>query len=523
MLESNFSEEVVSLKAQNTWLNASLDEAKTEIEQLKHNIIILQKHIFGKKSEKTRVIEPNQQELLFNEAEANTTLAKEETESDDTCLEYDARQSVHEEASTSKPETRGRKPLPKSLPCEQIELKLPESQLLCSCGGNLEHIGDEISEELHYRSASYIRREYIRHKYACKCCAENIVRAPAAFRPLSKTLASSGMLADVLVKKYCDHLPLYRQSQILQRQEIDISRSTLSNWVIRSADKLLPLHEVLREELLRSDYICSDETTLNVLENDKSKNYMWVHLSGLRTERIVIYDYNESRSSSVASNFLSGFSGYHQSDGYAGYNELHSRDEVTGIGCWAHARRKFVDITSVVKIRGFAHEALDMINKLYSIEKRLQGLTSEEIKLRRQERSRPILAELYEKLKYYEDKVPPSGYLAGAIGYCLNQWEKLNVYLEDGRLRIDNNDAERIIKPFVIGRKNWLFSSTEGGAKASSIIYSIAETCKANKVNVFDYFKYILENIHMTENKEQLRGMLPWKLDKELLKINRRA
>jgi hypothetical protein len=163
------------------------------------------------------------------------------------------------------------------------------------------------------------------------------------------------------------------------------------------------------------------------------------------------------------------------------------------------------------------------LTQLYVVEKRLSGLSADEIKLRRQERSSPILEKLYRQLKYHEDKVYPEGYIAKAIGYCLNQWDKLIRYIEDGNLRIDNNDAERSIKPFVVGRKNWLFSNTEGGAKASSIIYSIVETCKANKVNPYDYFKFILENIHKADTKEKLREMLPWRLDKDLLKRYRGA
>lgn len=523
MLHSNLSEELISLKAENAWLNTSLDVAKSEIEQLKHSISVLQKYIFGKKSEKTLYIDPKQQELLFNEAEANATLLIDQ-QGDDNNHSLAVEETLKvDERDSSDTETRGRKPLSKKIPRERIALQLPQSSLSCACGGTLSHIGEEISEELHYRKASYICREYARYKYACNDCEERVVRSPASFRPLSKCIASSGMLADVLVKKYCDHLPLYRQSQILQREEIELSRSTLSNWVIKCADKLAPMIIIMKEELLGSGYICSDETPLNVLENASSKNYMWVHLSGDRAQRVVLYDYNESRSSSVPSNFLLGFKGYHQGDGYAGYNELHEESGVIGVGCWAHARRKFFDITSVVKTRGYAHEALDLINNLYKIEKGLSGLSYEDIKKKRMELSVPILEALYKSLKFYEDKAPPNGYLAKAIGYCLNQWEKLTAYLKDGRIRIDNNDTERAIKPFVIGRKNWLFSNKECGAKASSIIYSLVETCKANKVNVFDYFKYILENIHRAENNDQLREMLPWKLDKELLKSNRAA
>ena len=443
-MQSNLGQDIRELKNQNSWLKSSLEIAnndnqklhvfnkelitsnkslQTELENLKKNMSLLQRYVYGQRSEKTKFIDNNQQELLFNEAEVN--VSSNESPPDVLNSEDTNNLATEDESDILSQEKRGRKSLPKSLPREKVFLELSKADLSCACGGKLEHIGDEISEELHHRPASYVVREYVRYKYACKCCEEKVVRSPAAFRPLHKCVASSGMLADVIVKKYCDHLPLYRQSQILGRQGLDISRSTLSNWIIKSSLLLEPLLDIYKEELLQCNYICSDETILNVLGVNKSNCYMWVHQSGLRTERIVIYDYHSSRSKSVANNFLNGFTGYHQCDGYIGYSDIHSQEGVHGVGCWAHARRKFVEITHNVKTRGSAHELLDLINQLYVVEKRLSGLSANEIKLRRQERSSPILEKLYKQLKYHEDKVYPEGYIAKAIGYCLNQWDKL--------------------------------------------------------------------------------------------------
>lgn len=279
----------------------------------------------------------------------------------------------------------------------------------------------------------------------------------------------------------------------------------------------------MKKEMLKSDYICSDETTVNVLQESKSTNYIWVHQSGERHNRIVIYEYNKSRSQDVINEFLLNFRGYHQSDGYVGYAAVHSKDYIIGVGCMAHARRKFMSLVKVSKTRGVADEIVDIMNNLYKIEKKCSGLPVENIKSIRQSESVVFLNELKDKLEYYKDKAVPKGFLYNAINYSLNQWQKLTAYLQDGRLRIDNNDSERAIKPFVIGRKNWMFHNTEGGADASCVIYSIIETCKANNVNAFNYLKYVLENVHKVQNEEQLFDLLPFNISRDILKENRRA
>lgn len=485
-------------------LHAINKAQRLELDQMKQHILLMKQALFGKKSEKT-ADNKAQMDLLFNEAECYADNSVEKAE-------------YEEKIVVKKKKGGGRKPLPKDLPRERVIHELAEADLQCDCGGELEHIGEETSEELDVIPAKILVKEHVCYKYACKFCHENVKKAPAPFRPLNKTIASSGLLSDVLVKKYSDHLPLYRQTEIWKRYDIDLPRSTLSNWVIGCAYKLEPLVALLKEEILSSDYICSDETTLNVLKESKQTNYMWVHQSGERERRSVVYEYNKSRSKEVANAFLEGFSGYHQGDGYAGYNDVHAKKGVTGVGCMAHARRKFMALVKISNSRGVAHEIVSLMNELYTLEKKISGLTADEIKARRHERARPILDELLERLNFYKDKAVPKGTLSSAINYSLNQWDKLTAYLEDGRLRIDNNDAERAIKPFVLGRKNWLFSNTEGGAKASCVVYSLIETCKANKVNSFYYLKYILENIHKAENNDQLRQMLPFNLNPEILK-----
>ena len=508
------TQDLESAMTSNKDLHAANSTLKIEVDHLKQLVLLMKQAVFGKKTEKT-VYNAAQMNLLFNEAESNADIPITEDNKDDN--DADTEKTV----ITKKP--GGRRSLPKTLPREIVIHELPPSELQCSCGGTLSRIGEEISEELHYIPAKVLVKEHVRYKYACKCCEENVKRAPAAFRALDKSIASSGLLADMLVKKYSDHLPLYRQSEIWNRQEIDLSRATLSNWVIGCAEKFELLVNLLKKEIIKSDYVCSDETPLNVLNEPKNTSYMWVHLSGLRKNRCVVYEYNKARSQEVVNQFLGDFKGYHQSDGYIGYSDLHSKDGVVGVGCMAHARRKFMDIIKISKSRGVAHEVVSIMNELYSLEKKIASLGYDEIKSKRNEKAKPILDKLYTLLKYYEGKAPPQGVLSKAIGYTLNQWDKLTAYLKDGRLRIDNNDIERAIKPFTIGRRNWLFSNTERGAKASSIIYSLIETCKANKINSYYYLKYILENIHRATNVEELRAMLPFNLDPAILKQAGRA
>lgn len=529
MITATPDNKISNLEEQNNWLLAELalaqakeikliaanesvitanNNLKIELNNLQQQLQLLKQAIFGKRSEKIASLNVDQLSMLFNEAEYISDKASDTLE-----------EGEDETLVTKK--KKGRKPLSKDIPRERIIHELPESELACACGGRLEHIGEETSEELHHIPATLVVREHVRYKYACKCCQETIKRAPPPFRVLDKCLASSGMLADVLVKKYEDHLPLYRQSQIWQRQDIDLSRSTLSNWVLGCAEKLKPLIEIFKAEIVTSNYVCSDETPINVLSNT-AKSYMWVHMIGHRERRAIIFEYEPNRRGSNADEFLKDFAGYHQCDAYSGYLKLHEKEQVIGVGCAAHARRKFMEIIKSVKTEGFSHKAVALFNKLYAIEKKIYWHPPDIIKAERQKHAAPILEDLYELLNYHKDLTPPQGVLSKAINYTLNQWENLTRYLENGMLRIDNNDTEQIIRPFAIGRSNWMFCNSESGANASSIIYSVIATCKANKVNSYNYLKYVLENIYLAVTEEDLRALLPYNIDQDMLKNFRR-
>ncbi len=507
----------LNLQNANVTLTKDTDELKSTNEVLTSELAIkdqqiamLKQAIFGKKSEKAKAVCEKQLSFLFDEAEVSSDKKEDngDLESED---EY--------EDISFRRKKGGRKKLPKNLPRERVIHELPECELQCDCGSSLCHIGEDVSEELHFVPAKLLVKEHVRYKYACKSCEENIKRAPAPFRPLGKALASSSLISDVLVKKYEDHLPLYRQSKIWGRLGIHISRQTISNWVISCGDKFDPIVELMKEDILSSDYVCSDETSLNVLQSSKETNYMWLHMSGVRERRALLYEYDESRSQKAIKEFVDKFTGYHQCDAYSSYNKLHNKKGVIGIGCMSHARRKFMDILKIVKNKacGVSYKIVGLMKKLYSLEQEIKEHDPDEKKRKREEKAKPILDKIYELLIKYKNKAPPGGMLAKAINYSLNQWDKLSGYLKDGRIRIDNNDAERAIKPFVIGRKNWLFSNSENGAKASCIIYSLIETCKANNIKAFDYLKYLLENIRDDMTTKQLRCFLPYNIDPAVL------
>ena len=498
------------LQTANSTLEKRNSALVSEIEILKHNLGILQRAMFGKKSEKLDPQNIEQLSLLFNEAEAGADpqaeldLVEEEDEADTT------------------PQTKkkpGRKPLPANLPRKQIIHDLPESEKICPCGCMLTKIGEESSEQLDYIPATLQVLQHIRYKYACKSCEDTVRRAAVAEKSLPKANATSGLLAQVIVSKFEDHLPLYRQSQIWARLGIMISRATLCNWMTSCGTLLAPLVKLLQQDMLESDYVCSDETTMNVLKSSTRLSYMWVHMSGDREKRAIVFDYQESREGKHASTFLNGFQGVHQCDAYSGYNPFHQTEGVFCVACWAHARRKFFDITKQVKTPGLAHRIVMLIGKLYRVEREADdnGLDPGGRQALRQKKSVPILAAIKALLDDYKDKVPPKGALGKAIGYSLNQWGGLNAYLTDGRLRIDNNDCERAIRPFAVGRKNWLFADTTRGAGASAILYSLIATCKANSINAFKYLRYVLLVIKTATNDAELRVLLPYNIDKSLL------
>lgn len=336
---------------------------------------------------------------------------------------------------------------------------------------------------------------------------------------LPGSIASSSAIAYVMSEKFVKGIPLYRQEQEWKRMDIEISRQTTANWMIQGSSRWLKLlYKRMREHLLQKGILHADETTLQVLKepgrNADSTSYMWLYRTGREDTPIILYDYQTTRAGKHSARFLKGFKGYLHTDGYDGYSLM---SEVTLVGCWAHARRYFVDALKVLPPKKdntptTTEEGLVFCNKLFEIERELRDVTNIERYESRLKKSVPVLNDFKNWLKYQRPRVLPKSPSGKAIKYCLNQWDKLNAFLLDGSLEIDNNRAERSIKPFVIGRKNWLFSNTPKGANSSATIYSIVETAKENGLNPFSYLTYLfdkLPNIDIND-KNALDELMPW-------------
>lgn len=426
-----------------------------------------------------------------------------------------------EEVSTTKVVKKKpvRKKLPADLPREIVIHDIEDKNCTC-CGHELHQMGDERSEKLDFIPAQVKVIEHVRLKYSCRHCekegtATGIEIAAVPPSPIPKGMATATLLSQIITSKYQYALPLYRQESLFKQYGIELSRKTMATWMMKSAELFIPLYTRLQTILRQQNVIQADETTLKVINEDKVKSYMWLYCTGSDSPttspipNIVLYDYQAGRAGQCAADYLQGFSGYLHVDGYAGYEKT----TATLVGCWAHARRKFMEAkTAQPKGKsGKADMALSMIQKLYRLETSLKDKAAQEKYLRRQKEAKPLLEKFEQWL--INQNIPPKSALGKATGYCKNQWPKLIRYIESGELNIDNNRAERAVKPFVIGRKNWLFSNTANGAKASAMLYSIIETAKANDLIPFDYIAHCLERLSGDVDEKTIEAMLPWNVN----------
>jgi transposase len=490
-------------------LKKLLTELSQEHAFLEERFRLAQHKQFGKSSEAY----PGQGEL-FNEAEELAVASElEQTDLEKESITYERKKPV-------------RKPLPKDLPRQVVIHDIAEEDKSCDdCGHELHQMGEDKSEKLQFIPAQVKVIEHVRPKYSCRHCEQhatkvNIKQAPVPASPIPKSFATASLVSQIITSKYQYGLPLYRQESLFKEYGIDLSRQTMSGWLLKIADLLKILYDKLRQILLKQSVIQADETTLKVIESEKSKCYMWLYCTGTDspennrsdTPNIVLYDFHESRASQCAINFLQGHSGYLQVDGYQGY----AATDASLAGCWAHARRKFKE-ADIAQSKGKpkagkATWAMNHIKKLYRIETLIKDKTPVEKQAYREEHATPLLEEYKAWLDKSILQVPPKSALGKALAYSLNQWPKLIRYLEDGELNIDNNRAERAIKPFVIGRKNWLFSNTANGAHASSILYSLVETAKANDLIPFDYLHHIIDVLSERQDDKTLDELLPWNI-----------
>ncbi len=430
----------------------------------------------------------------------------------------DEQQAVASYTRASKP---GRKPLPKELQRVQKTYDITDEQKQCACGCQLTHIGDVRSEQLEIVPAKLFVIEHIKLKYACKGCEQTICEAKAPAQPIPKSIAGPGLLAHVITSKYIDHLPLYRQEKILKRAGIDILRSTMSHWVIKCATLFEPLVKLMQDKIITYDVAYADESRLQVLiEKDRSpqsKSYIWVFGGGAPDKFNLVYRYNISRGHQVAEQFFEDFSGYLHCDGYSGYDAYSAKHRIKQVGCWYHSRRKFVEAQKVSAKKGLATTALEFIRKLSHIERKAESLDEKSTFELRQTEAVPILKEFNSWLIVVQPTTPPKSLLGAAISYTLNQWSKLMRYVDDGRLEISNNRTERAIKPFATGRKNWLFSNSVGGAKASATLYSIVQTCVHHNIEPYAYLAHALTELPGCQTLEELEKMLPYNVEQKIL------
>lgn len=500
---------------------------------------ILQEHInlllhkrFGANSEKYRA----EQSDLFNEAETYA----EETETEVEAVHAEAcdeaaqptvepadpsnDQIAPQSSSVSKP---GRKALPQELPRVEIIHDLPEGQRRCSEGHELKEIGAEISEQLDIIPAKVQVLRHIRKKYACPCCQTEVKTAPLPPQPIPKSNASAGLLAYIITSKFLDALPFYRQCKQFQCIGVELSRATLALWAIRCGELVQALCNLMQEQLLQYPVLQMDETTLQVLKEEgkaaSSQSYLWVQRGGPPDQPVVMFHYSPTRSQAVADLLLHGFSGTVQTDGYAGYPAVCAKNGLRHAGCWAHARRKFDEALKAQgkgqPKAGKASKALILIQKLYRLETQIKFLSADEKYRARQQQAIPILNEMKNWLDISLTQVSPTSLTGKALGYLANQWPTLTVYCEDGRLEIDNNGVERAIRPFVIGRNNWIFSDTVKGAKASANLYSLIETAKLNGLEPYRYLQHVFKELPKAQTLDDIEQLLPWAVDQDKINI----
>lgn len=501
-------------------LRGRLQRSEHENDLLREQLRLLRSQLYGRKSERLSASSGCTQLMLFDEPAADPGKVEEF-------------KGVDVAAHTRK--KVGRKPLPEDLPRVEIVHDIAEKDKICGCGNAKSRIGEEIMEQLDIMPARIQVLRHVRPKYACRQCegveddGPTVAIAPPPPQIIPKSIVSAGLLAHVLVTKFADAVPFYRQEGQFTRLGVEVSRTNMCNWAMQAASTCQPLLELLRKDLLSGPLINADETTLQVLSEPgrcpTRKSYMWIFRGGDPERPVLEFQYHPSREAEVAANFLEGYRGNVQTDGYAGYDFLDHRPGITHLGCWAHVRRKFVEVIKAAgKLRsqkkiGAAEEAVEMIRKLYAIEKnaREQEFDPEKIYNERQEKSKPLIAEFRSWLLEKSPKAPPKSLLGKAISYTLKQWHRLDKYLEDGRLRMDNNLAENAIRPFVVGRKNWLFSGNAAGARASASLYSLIETAKANGLEPYWYLRHIFERLPLAKTEDELRSLLPQYIDRGLL------
>jgi transposase len=484
-------------------LTRKLESTQRQLTTLQHQMEQMLRRLYGRKSEK---LNPNQ--MMFD----SIVLESLQQDAPQMPPEALAKQEVSKPRKTS--QHHGRVPIPEHLERVEILLDIPEEQKVCpETGEPLKVISVEVSEKLEYRPGKLIVNVYKRPQYASPESDDSfggVIAAPMPDHPIAKCKADVGLLSYLIVSKFADHLPLYRQDGIFEREGVTIPRATQSSWLMQVYESIRILEEAYRRAVLEGDVAFTDDAPvpLQVKGNGKLKKArLWVYVRGGPGPPLVAYDFSIDRSKKRPLDFFKDYQGYVHADAYSGYDELFKKKGIIEVGCWAHARRKFDEATSSRPTE--ATDILARIARLYhEVETPCAGMEPEQRRRFRQEHAAPLLAGIFAKLEETRFQTTPSEPLRKAIDYALNQRTALCRYLEDGRLRPDNNLAENAMRPVALGRKNWLFVGSERGGRAAALFMGLIASCKAREINPWEYFNDMLRRI-MSHPVNRLRELLP--------------
>jgi transposase len=488
--------EAAHLRRVNQELLATVADLRATIERQRAQIDKLVRLAFGRKSERTAG--PS----LFDQAHDSGSSTP-----------VDSPPLPGPPPASAKPRRgHGRRPLPADLPRERVEIDLTEAEKACpSCHRTRVRIGTDVSERLDYRPASLFVRQTVRLTYACRSCERagddpRVARPPLPPEPIPRGTAAAGLLAHLIVSKYCDHLPLYRQESILGRLGWDVTRSTLCDQMMACAGVLGPLYQLMCERVRASASLHTDDTPVALLAPRRTA-HAWAYV-GDAANPYTVFDVTAGRSQEFPAAFLAGFTGFLQADGYAGYNPVIAGG-ATRVGCWAHARRYYFDARLSDPER--AHDALSRIRTLYAVEAEAKerGITGDALASFRQARAGPVLADFAGWLADQRPRVLPKSPIGEAFTYAANQWPTLGAYLADGRLTIDNGPAEQAIRPLAAGRRNWLHLGGDGGLRPTAVLLSVAASAKRHGVNPWVYLKHLLTELPARRPGADLADLLP--------------
>jgi transposase len=516
-IKAGYEQQITTLENNNQKLKNNVVEYHNKYLEIKERYDLLIYKQYMRSAE--QIPSDDNQQLLFSP----------ETEPIETSEQY-----VEEEKTEVRTYSRkkpGRKPIDSRIPREIVIVDIPENEKTCTCGCKLTKIGEEISEKLEFVPQSISVKQFHRLKYACRSCegtanepedgpAEPTVRiAPVQPSMIPRSISSPSLLSAIFTHKFEDHLPYYRQEKQFERIGVEISRQDMSNWQQQVFNRLAPLFDLLKETVKSGPVIQMDETTVQVIGEEDRRNtqnsYMWLARGGPSDKKVVWYEYHKTRAGKNAKEFLKGYSGYLQTDGYEGYDyAVKDMPGIVHVGCFAHARRYFFEALKGADKAASVEEGIKHIRKLYYLENKLrsQNMDDKEFILERKKEAELILGKFKLWLLKRADEVPPSRLLGKAIHYSLNQWDKMTAYLESPNLTPDNNACENAIRPFVLGRKNWLFCQSPEGAKSSCGIYTLIGTAKQNDFVPAHYLTALFEKAPLASSPDDWEKLLPWNI-----------